>query len=251
VTAAIVIRRLSIGRGARWIVEAFQLFRRQALAWVLVHLGLVLVALGCVALKTVGLFLFLLILPVLMGGLMSACREQEHGQVVEIGHLFLGFRKHATALVTVGGLHLVGQVLITGVTMWLGGDALQELLRAASEGVAPASIDPSVVNRASLAMLAALALAIPLAMAVWFAPALVSLEGITAWRALGLSLRACVRNVLPFLTYGAAMTGLLMLALATYMVGMVLWLPLATLTVYTAYRDIFSPRAAPEAAAPG
>jgi uncharacterized membrane protein len=135
--------------------------------------------------------------------------------------------------------------------MWLGGDALQELLRAAAEGIAPGSIDPSVVNRASLAMLTALALDIPLAMAVWFAPALIALEGVTAWRALGLSLRACVRNVLPFLTCSAAMTGLLMLALAPYMVGMILWLPLATLTVYTAYRDIFSPRAAPDIVAAG
>jgi uncharacterized membrane protein len=239
-----------MGRGARWIVDAFQLFRRQALAWVLVHLGLVLVALGCAALKTVGMLLSLLLLPVFMGGLMSACSEQERGQVVEIGHLFLGFRQHATPLVAVGGVHLVGQILIAGVAMWLGGDALQELLRAAQEGIAPGRIDPSVVNRASLAMLVALALVAPLAMAVWFAPPLIVLEGVTPWRALSLSLRACVRNVLPFLVYGVAMTGLLMLASLTYPVGVVL-LPLATLSLYTAYRDIFGSGAAPDAVATG
>jgi uncharacterized membrane protein len=238
-----------MGRGARWIVDAFQLFRRQALAWVLVHLGLVVVALGCAALKTLGIFLFLLLLPVFMGGLMSACREQEAGQVVEIGHLFLGFRKKATALVTVGGVHLVGQILIAGMSTWLGGDALQELMRAAAGGTAPGDIDPSVANRAALAVLIGLALAMPLAMAVWFAPALIVLEAVTAWRALWLSLRACVRNVLPFLLYSVAMAGLLTLALAPYMLGMVLWLPLATLSIYTAYREIFGARAATDAAA--
>jgi uncharacterized membrane protein len=240
-----------MSHGARWIVDAFQLFRRQIFAWVLVHLGLMLVALGCAALKTVGMLIFLLLLPVFMGGLMSACREQERGQVVEIGHLFLGFRKHTTPLVTVGGLHLVGQVLIAGVAMWLGGDALQELLRAAAQGTSPSAIAPTVANQASLAMLVGLALVTPLAMAVWFAPALIVLEAVTAWRALGLSLRACVLNVLPFLVYGVAMTGLLMLALLTYMVGMVLWLPLATLTVYTGFRDILGASSAPGPVATG
>jgi hypothetical protein len=42
-------------------------------------------------------------------------------------------------------------------------------------------------------------------MAFWFAPALVMLDRVPAWRALVLSLRACVRNMLPFLVYSVAM----------------------------------------------
>jgi uncharacterized membrane protein len=239
-SAAMHIRRVPIGRGARWIVDAFELFRRQPLPWLVVHLGLMLIAMGLTLLKIVGMFLLLLLLPVFIGGLMTACRDQETGQVVEIAHLFRGFRVQAAGLVTVGGIYLVGQVLIAGVTMAVGGDAMQELLRTLAEGGDPAQLDPAVADRASFATLIGSALFVPLAMAVWFAPALVLLDGLPAWRAMQLSLRACVRNVLPFLLYSVAMFGLLVVALAPFMLGLLLWVPLAMLSVYTAYRDIFT-----------
>jgi uncharacterized membrane protein len=131
-------------------------------------------------------------------------------------------------------------VLIAGVTMAVGGDAIQELLRTLAEGGDPAQLDPAVADRASFATLIGSALFVPLAMAVWFAPALVLLDGLPAWRAMQLSLRACVRNVLPFLLYSVAMFGLLVVALAPFMLGLLLWVPLAMLSVYTAYRDIFT-----------
>jgi uncharacterized membrane protein len=234
------VRRVSVGRGARWIVDAFELFRRQALPWIVVHLGLMLIAMGLMVLKTVGVFLLLLLLPVFIGGLMTGCRGQESGQVVEIANLFRGFRTQATHLVTIGGLYLVGQVVIAGVTMSVGGDALQELFRIAAEGRDPAEIDPGVANRASFATLVGAALFVPLAMAVWFAPALVVLDGLTAWRAMQLSLRGCIRNVLPFLVYSVAMFGLLVVAMVPFMLGLVFWVPLAMLSVYTGYKDIFA-----------
>jgi uncharacterized membrane protein len=233
------IRRVPIGRGARWIVDAFGLFRRQPLAWLVVHLGLMLIGMGLMLLNIVGMFLLLLLLPLFIGGLMTGCRDQEAGQVVEIAHLFRGFRMQAAGLVTVGGIYLVGQVLIAGVTMAVGGEAMQELLRTLSEGGDPAKLDAAVADRASFATLVGSALFVPLAMAVWFAPALILLDGVPAWRAMQLSLRACVRNVLPFLLYSVAMFGLLVLALAPFMLGLLLWVPLAILSVYTAYRDIF------------
>jgi uncharacterized membrane protein len=243
VSAAVEIRRLPIGRGARWIVDAFDLFRRQALPWIVVHLGLMLIAMGLMALKIVGMFLLLLLLPIFIGGLMAGCRDQENGQVVEIAHLFRGFRVQATALVTVGGLYLVGQVVIAGITMAVGGQALQELMNAAVEGADPAQIDPATASQAYFATLIGSALFVPLAMAVWFAPALVVLDGLPAWRAMHLSLRACVRNVLPFLLYSVAMFGLFVVAMVPLMLGLVLWVPLAMLSVYAAYRDIFGPDA--------
>jgi uncharacterized membrane protein len=224
-------------------VDAFGLFRRQPLPWVLVHLVLMLIAISLTLLKIVGMFLLLLLLPVFIGGLMLGCRDQERGQVVEVAHLFRGFRTQATALVTVGGLYLVGQVLIAGVTMAVGGQAMQDLLRAIAEGTDPAQIDPAAANQASLATLIGSALFVPLAMAVWFAPALVLLAGLPAWRAIQLSLWACVRNLLPLLLYSLAMFGLLVVAMLPFMLGLLLWVPLAMLSIYTAYQDIFGPDA--------
>jgi uncharacterized membrane protein len=55
-----------------------------------------------------------------------------------------------------------------------------------------------------------------------------------------LSLRGCIRNVLPFLVYSVAMFGLLVVAMVPFMLGLVFWVPLAMLSVYTGYKDIFA-----------
>jgi len=78
------------------------------------------------------------------------------------------------------------------------------------------------------------------------------LEKIPAWRAMALSIQACLVNFLPFLLYGAVMSALFIVALALVFIGIAFWVPLAILTAYTAYRDIFttqSPSAPPVDAA--
>jgi hypothetical protein len=234
------IRRVSIGHGARWVGDAISLFRAQALPWIVLHLAFMLIGMGLGVLAPVGPMILLLLTPVFMAGLMLGCREQEQGQVVEIAHLFRGFRQQASQLVTIGGIYLVGQILIFFLVMRIGGPGLDELARAVAENQEPAQIHPDAADRASLALLVGSALFLPLAMAVWFAPALVVLEGQSAWRAMQWSLRACLVNVLPLLLYGIVMFGLLLIALLPLMAGLVLWIPLAMLSVYTAYRDIFA-----------
>jgi uncharacterized membrane protein len=54
-----------------------------------------------------------------------------------------------------------------------------------------------------------------------------------------LSIQACLANVLPLLLYGAIMFCLLILALAPLLAGLVLWIPLAILSSYTSYKDVF------------
>jgi uncharacterized membrane protein len=68
---------------------------------------------------------------------------------------------------------------------------------------------------------------------------LVVFEGVPAVRAMQLSVHACLLNLLPFLLYGAVMFGLLVVAVAPLFAGLVLWMPLAVISGYTSYRDIF------------
>ena len=53
-------------------------------------------------------------------------------------------------------------------------------------------------------------------------------------------MRACLLNLLPFLLYGVIMFGLLVVAMAPLFAGLVLWVPLAVISSYTSYRDIFA-----------
>jgi hypothetical protein len=240
-----VVRRVPIRHGWRWVVDAFALLRRAPLGWIALVMALMLFALAGGALPVIGMYLVYLFTPLLMGGLMQACRDAEAGRAVEIGHLLGGFRHNASQLVTVGGVYLVGNVAIAGAAMALGGAELREAMDAAMQGK-PESISPEAANKVSAAILVAAALFAPLAMAVWFAPALVILDDLPAPRALLLSLQACLANILPFLLYGAVMLALLLPAMIVFFIGLPLWLPIAVIGTYTGYRDLFAPQLKPD-----
>jgi uncharacterized membrane protein len=240
-------RRVATGRGWSWIAEAFGLFRRNPLIWIALNLVLLLIALALGQIPVLGSYLIYLLTPLFLAGLMTAARDTERGGEIEIAHLFRGFTENASQLITVGGVYLVGNVIVAGVAIALGGAELQEVMRAASEG--GVQVEPRVANKAVLAVLVSAALFVPLAMALWFAPALVMLDRVPALKALLLSTQACVANVLPFLLYGIVMSGLLFAALLPALLGLVLWVPIAMISAYTGYRDVFPPGAAEPAPA--
>jgi len=235
-----LIRRVPFGHGWRWITAAVGLFRGGALIWIVLNLTLLLIGLGLGVIPVLGGYLLYLLTPLFLGGMMVACRDQEAGEEIEVAHLFGGFRENATQLVTVGGVYLVGQVIIQGVVLAIGGAELQEAISAAAEGAAD-RITPAAANRVSLALMVGSALFVPLAMATWFAPALVMLDKVPAVRALKMSVQACLVNLLPFLLYGVIMGGLLVIAVVPLAAGLILWVPLAVISAYTSYRDVFVP----------
>jgi len=245
----ISIRSVPPGRGWQWIVEAFALFRKNPLIWLV--LNLILVAIGWLLGKVpvAGSYMLYLLAPIFLAGIMMACRDLESGGDIEIGHLFRGFRQNTSQLVTVGGVHLVGQVVISGLMLSIGGPELQEIAQGRPMED-PAAVSPETRDRILLALLVSLSLYLPLALAVWFSPALVLLDNQQGFRAIVFSLIAGVRNILPFLVYSLVSSVLLVLAVIPFGIGLVLWLPVMVLTMYTSYRDVFvaaAPAAQPKA----
>ena len=96
-----------------------------------------------------------------------------------------GFRSNPAPLITIGGIYLVGQVLILGVFMLVGGDVLMGLLLEGN-GVDENELK-SVSGDMLSASLVALTLSIPLLMAVWFAPLLVIFKDMPPLEAMRLS----------------------------------------------------------------
>jgi uncharacterized membrane protein len=76
-------------------------------------------------------------------------------------------------------------------------------------------------------------------MAVWFAPALVILDDQPGFQALWISLLACLRNAMPLLLYSIVSSVLLLFAVIPFGLGLILWIPVMLLTIYTSYRDVF------------
>ena len=240
-------RVVAAGRGWQWLVEGFGLFRKNPAMWIALTIVLALLWVVSFIIPVLGPLLFNLLSPVLFAGLMIGCRALANGEPLEIAHLFAGFKQQAAPLVTVGGVYLVGTVVVVGIVLVIAGGSMLpavlskpgtdiETLRAAARSMA-------------LALAVGAAVYLPLLMLIWFAPLLVVFNGVTPVAAMKLSFAACVRNMLPFLVYGAAILllwlvlslpavlgaigGLLVIAL------LMASIPVLICSIYTSYKDIF------------
>jgi len=243
-------RVVAAGRGWQWIVEGFALFRKRAPVWIALAALLALLWAASLMLPVLGSLLFNLLSPVLFAGLMIGCRALEQGEDLKIMHLFAGFRERAAALVTLGGVYLVGTILVFGLVL-LNADVPMltallskpgtdvETLRTATRGLA-------------FALLVGATAYLPLLMLLWFAPLLVVFDGLAPLPAMKLSFAACFKNTLPFLVYGTAVLALwlaISLPAAFGAAGAVLVvallvasIPVLFCSIYASYKDIFSVR---------
>src|SRR5262245_34968038 len=233
-------QRVAGGRGWTWIVEGWRLFTRQPGMWVLVALvfGLLMVVIAIIPL--LGTLALMVLFPVFAAGFMHGCRTLDAGGELALGTLFAGFKPNAGRLAVLGLLGLAAFVviaLIVGAAFW---GPLMALGRA-MEARGDAAVF-EMMRTLLLLCLTVLALSIPIYMALWFAPALVALNDLGAGDALKASFRACLKNIVPFLLYGAVMFVFMLVAGFTYGLGWLVLGPVLAGSVYASYRDIFYAR---------
>ena len=238
------VRQVDGKQGWQWIVSGFLLFRRVPVVWIVLCTTLLLIAATLALIPVAGQFIFTLLSPVFLAGLMIGCRTLERGGQLEIAHLLAGFRNTATPLITIGGIYLVGQVLIFGAAMLIGGETMRDLL------IAGKRVDENelqeVMSSSLSALLVALTLSIPLMMAAWFAPLLVIFQNMPAIEAMRISFFACVKNIVAFQIYGFTLVVLTIIATMPYGLGLFVLLPTLFASIYASYEDIFGDE--PEAA---
>lgn len=194
----------------------------------------------------VGLPLIYLLSPIPIAGMMMACRHLEQGRELSVNFLLWGFRDGATQLVTLGGVFVVAQIVIGALVNNLAGPDAQQLITSGAM-LDPKTVPAETANRLFSAMMVGMMLMVPVALMLWFAPTLVVLNGVPATRAMMLSLRGCLANVLPTMFYGFAMMLLLMLVVISLGFGVFVWLPVAVASTYRSYCEIFAGEEAPPA----
>jgi hypothetical protein len=224
-------------QGWSWIVEGYRYFRRSAALWILLTVIFFAIVIGLQVIPFVGWIAATLLMPVMVGGFMAGCQAIERGGELELAHLFAGFRRNTAQLMLIGiiGFVLTMAVMVPAtVVLGIGG------FFAAAMGATP---DPSTVSASTLlAMLVAVALVVPINMALWFAPALVMLQDQTAIRAITQSFKGCLRNIVSFLIYGVALIVLGFVASIPLGLGWLVLGPVVLGSVYAAYRDIYFDR---------
>lgn len=231
------IHQVNAKQGLQWILSGFYLFRKAPLVWVFVCFSLMLIAITMSLVPLLGKFIFTLISPVFLAGIMLGCKDMEQGRPLDISHLFMAFKTNPVPLITIGGIYLIGQILIIGLVILVGGSQMTDMLLYGKR------VDESelmgVMSNMLTASLLTLALSIPLMMASWFSPLLVIFHNIPPIAAMQKSFFACLRNFIPFQLYGITLILLTILSIMPYGVGLVILIPTIFTSIYVSYKDIF------------
>jgi uncharacterized membrane protein len=235
-------RTVSASRGWDWFVSGFALFQREPLILVVMVIALLVCWVTLSWLPLIGALLNALLFQIFLGGIMLGCQSLDAGGMLRFGHLFAGFDRYGTRLAVIGIFAAVGVVVaVTPMILIVGIGSFKAMAAAATIGDMESLIRLVITLSLVLMMglLTALALAVPLTMALWFAPALIVLHDLKPGAALAASFVACLKNTVPFLVYGIILALLMVIAVIPAGLGLLVLGPVVIASIYTAQRDIF------------
>ncbi len=228
-------RAVPTGHGVAWMKSGFSGFRLAPRVWMGIAL-LFMVLTYLLGLLPAGSLLLALVSPVLTGGIMLGCRSLDEGRPLEISHLFAGFKQRTRALISAGALYLGLAFAIAMAVGVIGAIIGVEIPDAPVDG----QDIPAIDGMLAVLVLLVLLLIVPLAMAFFYAPALLVFDdrlGVTS--AFKLSFSGCLKNVMPFLVYGLLGLLLGLLSVATFGLGLLVVIPVVYAGMYVSYKDIF------------
>jgi uncharacterized membrane protein len=233
-------KRVEAQQGWQWIKKGYALFMQAPLLWIVLLAICFVAAAGVTAVPVVGEPLVSLMMPVAIIGLMAGCRSLDQGDELELMHLFCGLQRHTSHLVTLGGIALVGQYLIFGVMMAVGGATLVGILMSNQAPTSPDVLEQAIAG-AGASVTIGIALFSLLLMSMQFAPMLVYFRGVPPVAAMKLSLMAFTRNMGAMFVYGMSFMLLAVLASMPMMLGWLILMPMVFTTLYASFCDIFPP----------
>ncbi|HUQ76635.1 MAG TPA: BPSS1780 family membrane protein [Burkholderiales bacterium] len=231
-------RKVPTGNGWTWISAAWSIFRAKAGLWIATAVVLSVIYLALFVAYTlfpfVGAILFTLLSPVYAAGLVIMSRAIDRGGDARFNQLFAGFTHRLGALLTVGIVYFIANLVIgVGVFWLLGADMSMSAIPA----------DPTaalmLTSKVAVAGLIVMALMLPVVMAVWFAPALIALHEMAPIEAMKHSFSGGLKNMLPFLLYGIVLLVASVIASIPALLGWLVLGPVIGASIYTSYRDIY------------
>jgi hypothetical protein len=230
-------RRVSVSAGLDWVAGAFRLFFKSPLM-LAVAAGISMGALLILQfIPAVGPGLSEILTPLIVAGFMRAFRTIDEGEDPELPQLLAGFRENAFPLAIVGSIYLAILIAILFLMKLLGMD-YEAVLGELQQGARPEDLASQLEGKLPLLLLGT-ALIIPAVAATWFAPALIVFGNAPPLQAMGLSLKASLRNWAALLVNGLGMIPVLLLALIP-LFGMMVVIPVMLGTAYLGYQAMFA-----------
>lgn len=213
--------KVSIGEAVSWVGGGWKIFRASPGAWMLIGLVDLLISSAIQFVPFIGMFLTFLAAPLFTAGVMYAAREVEAGREIRLDYLFQGFREPGRLgpLIGLGGIYigsLLAIVVLCALALVMSGATASLALDA----IRPRGLPSQQALYILLVVLVAIALFIPVLMALYYATPLVMFDRMPVWSALGSSFKACLRNFLPLLVFGLVLF-ILLLVLALIFVAVI------------------------------
>jgi len=232
--------------GLQWVAKSFSLFGKSPSIWIvmlMIYFGI------SILLTTIPVLVLIptLLAPVFNAGFVYAAKAVDNGQMLEIDHLFAGFKLQLRGLFRLGMLYfLANLIIIVVVSVVLESIANESAIIAMSEATTTIELEQILMRYPDLlvailkAIMVGFVLTIPLIMASWFSPALVIFHNMPPLKAMFLSIKACNRNMLSFLIYGILMVPILLLAILPLGLGLLIVLPVIFISQYCSYKAVFN-----------
>ena len=239
-------RRLGVGFGAAWWGEGWRVFAASPGVWIAMVLILFVLMFVMVLVPLIGGIAQALLLPVFWGGTMLGCHALARGEPLRVAHLFEAFGSgRFGSLIIVGLVMLAGAIVVSLVVvmvafMTIGVAGLGTLANLTD----PMAIDLRALYALDGALLVVFAVAFMgfglMAMAFWFAPALIVLDHEEPLRALRKSFVASTRNLDAMVVYGLVYIALSIVATIPFLLGWLVFAPMLFGSCYAGWRTIFA-----------
>ena len=217
---------------------AFVLFRAQPVGWISLVAAWMLASLGLSLVPFIGTAVAGILQPGFFGGFVIAARDQEAGKPVGIHQLLAAFHVNGRALITIGSITLLANLM---VVIGLGMLGLPLNIAPDADGVPDMRAYARSLEGKEWILLVGIALTTMIKGALWFTAAILALNKMPATHAIRWSCYALIANFLPMLVFGTLMTVIFILALVPLMLGLLIAMPIFAIAHYVSYRDTFRP----------
>lgn len=225
--------------GVYWIRQSFAMFVAQPAGWISLMSCWMLMTLAIfVIIPFVGPALATMLQPGLFAGFMIAARDQGTGLPVTLSQLFAGFRFNGRALLTLGSITLLAEIMAVVLLGLLG---FPRTIPVETNGLPDMRAYLQLLEGKEWLVFAGLGMMTLIKAVLWFATPLLALHPMRAGHAIRWSFYAFISNFLPMVLFGLMMAGIFFVAAMPWLLGLLVAMPLYAIAHYASYQQVFRP----------
>lgn len=231
-------KKLTAGQGNRMVADAWAIYKVSPFKWTLITFTLFAIMLLLSMVPIIGSFIGTMFYTPLFAGLLMGARDIDRGDTLKFSHLFAAIKSNAKGVFGFAAVITLLSIINMAIAFsFMGSEYFMAMYGGQEIDPATLSVDPmNMLIGFSVLLLGTFLLV----MFSWFATPLIALQSVGVFKAMGMSFKASLKNWLSLTVYGLVMTFWMILAVIPVGLGLLVLLPLLSISIYTGYRKIFT-----------